>query len=48
MPLLELIDDIILKIYYKSSWGFSIPYYLAFIWGIHPNYAWLADLSWEA
>jgi 4-hydroxy 2-oxovalerate aldolase len=38
-PLLELIDDIILKIYYKSSWGFSIPYYLASIRGIHPNYA---------
>jgi 4-hydroxy 2-oxovalerate aldolase len=39
IPLLELIDDIILKIYYKSPWGFSVPYYLASIRGVHPSYA---------
>ena len=38
-PLLELIDDIILPISKYSAWGFSEPYYLSAIMGVHPNYA---------
>jgi len=39
VPLLELIDDIILPIYKYASWGFSEPYYLSAIMGVHPNYS---------
>ena len=39
IPLLELIDDVILPIYKYSFWGFSEPYYLSAIMGVHPNYA---------
>ena len=39
IPLLELIDDIILPIYKYTPWGFSEPYYLSAITGVHPNYA---------
>jgi len=39
IPLLELIDDDILPIYKYTSWGFSEPYYLSAIMGVHPNYA---------
>jgi 4-hydroxy 2-oxovalerate aldolase len=39
IPLLEMIDDIILPIYKYTSWGFSEPYYLSAIIGVHPNYA---------
>ncbi|MCL1797145.1 MAG: aldolase catalytic domain-containing protein [Eggerthellaceae bacterium] len=39
VPLLELIDDIILPIYKYDTWGFSEPYYLSAIMGVHPNYA---------
>jgi len=39
ISLLELIDDVILPIYKYASWGFSEPYYLSAIMGVHPNYA---------
>jgi len=39
MPILELIDDVIMKIYRKHPWGYSPPYYLAAIRSVHPNYA---------
>jgi len=39
IPLLEMIDNIILPIYKKFHWGFSEPYYLSAIMGIHPNYS---------
>jgi 4-hydroxy 2-oxovalerate aldolase len=38
-PLLEIIDDIVLPIYKYAPWGFSEPYYLSAIKGVHPNYA---------
>jgi len=39
IPILELIDDVILPIYKYSTWGFSEPYYLSAILGVHPNHA---------
>lgn len=39
IPILELIDDAILPIYKYTSWGFSEPYYLSAIMGVHPNHA---------
>jgi len=39
VPLLEIIDDIVLPINAQFSWGFSEPYYLSAIMGVHPNYA---------
>ena len=39
IPLLELIDDAILPIYKYTPWGFSAPYYLSAIKGVHPNHA---------
>jgi 4-hydroxy 2-oxovalerate aldolase len=39
IPLLELIDDVLLPIHKHNYWGFSEPYYLSAIMGIHPNYA---------
>jgi 4-hydroxy 2-oxovalerate aldolase len=37
--ILELIDEIILPIQRRSSWGYLMPYTLASINGAHPNYA---------
>jgi 4-hydroxy 2-oxovalerate aldolase len=39
IPLLELIDDVLLPIHKYNYWGFSEPYYLSAIMGVHPNYA---------
>jgi 4-hydroxy 2-oxovalerate aldolase len=39
IPLLELIDDVVLPINKYSSWGFSEPYYLSAVLGVHPNHA---------
>jgi len=39
IPLLELIDDVILPINKYNTWGFSEPYYLSAILGVHPNHA---------
>lgn len=39
IPLLELIDDIVLPIYKYLPWGFSEPYYLSAIMGVHPSHA---------
>lgn len=38
-PLLEVVDEYIMKIKEKHEWGYSVPYYLAAINGCHPNYA---------
>ena len=38
-PLLEIVDEYILKIKAEHEWGYSVPYYLAAVNGCHPNYA---------
>lgn len=38
-PLLEIVDEFILKIKKEYEWGYSVPYYLAAINGCHPSYA---------
>ena len=38
-PLLEIIDEFIIQIKEKYTWGYSVPYYLAAVNGCHPNYA---------
>lgn len=38
-PILEIVDEYIVKIKQKHEWGYSVPYYLAAINGCHPNYA---------
>ena len=38
-PLLEVVDEYIMKIKEEHEWGYSVPYYLAAINGCHPNYA---------
>lgn len=38
-PLLEIVDEYIVKIKEDHEWGYSVPYYLAAINGCHPNYA---------
>jgi 4-hydroxy 2-oxovalerate aldolase len=38
-PLLEIVDEYILKIKQEHEWGYSVPYYLAAINNCHPNYA---------
>lgn len=37
--LLEIIDETIIPLSEKYSWGYSVPYYLAAINNCHPNYA---------
>lgn len=39
LPLLKSIDKDLKPIYEKSSWGYSTPYYIAALYGCHPNYA---------
>jgi len=39
IPLLEIIDEHLSKIYSETKWGYSIPYYLAAVNQCHPNYA---------
>lgn len=39
VPILELIDNAILPIYKYTSWGFSEPYYISAIMGVHPSHA---------
>ena len=39
LPVLECIDEYILPVYFRSGWGYSVPYYLAAVNGCHPNYA---------
>lgn len=38
-PILEVVDEFILRIRQDNEWGYSVPYYLAAINGCHPNYA---------
>ena len=37
-PLLTVTDNVISKIKEKSGWGYSLPYYLSGIYGVHPSY----------
>lgn len=39
IPLMETIDEYIMQIYFKQSWGYSTPYYIAATNNCHPNYA---------
>ena len=39
MPILKTLNDIIMPIYNKTPWGYSIPYYLSAINQCHPDYA---------
>lgn len=39
LPLLKSIDNDLKPIYQVSSWGYSTPYYIAALYGCHPNYA---------
>lgn len=38
-PLLQMIDEILNKIYSIYYWGYSLPYYLSSTYNCHPNYA---------
>lgn len=43
-PLLQIIDEILNKIYAEHYWGYSLPHYLSSTCNCHPNYAsYLAD-----
>ncbi len=39
MPILEIMDEHIMPIYSRRTWGYSAPYYIAAVNGCHPNYA---------
>lgn len=39
IPILEIMDEYILPVYSRKTWGYSAPYYLAAVNGCHPNYA---------
>jgi 4-hydroxy 2-oxovalerate aldolase len=39
VPLLEIIDEHLGKFSSNSSWGYSVPYYIAAVNNCHPNYA---------
>ena len=39
IPILECVDEFIIPIYMRHTWGYSVPYYLAAVNGCHPNYA---------
>lgn len=39
IPILTIIDEQIGKIFAKTPWGYSVPYYLAAANNCHPNYA---------
>ena len=45
-PLLQIIDNVLNKIYYANYWGYSLPHYLSSKYNCHPNYAsYLSDKS---
>lgn len=45
-PLLQIIDNVLNKIYYSNYWGYSLPHYLSSKYNCHPNYAsYLSDKS---
>ncbi|SUW04882.1 aldolase catalytic domain-containing protein [Brachyspira pilosicoli] len=39
LPILNIIDKYLNKIFSKTPWGYSVPYYLAAVNKCHPNYA---------
>jgi 4-hydroxy 2-oxovalerate aldolase len=36
--LLSVVDDVIMKMKSRHDWGYSLPYYLSGVYGIHPSY----------
>lgn len=38
-PLLQIIDNVLNKIYSEQYWGYSLPHYLSSKYNCHPNYA---------
>ena len=38
-PLLNIYDKYLVKIYDKTPWGYSLPYFLSATYSCHPNYA---------
>lgn len=39
IPLLEVVDEYLMPIFARMTWGYSVPYYLAAAKKCHPNYA---------
>ena len=39
LPILNIVDEHLNKIFAKTPWGYSLPYYLAAVNKCHPNYA---------
>ncbi len=39
LPILETMDEHIMPIFKRHSWGYSVPYYIAAVNDCHPNYA---------
>lgn len=39
LPMLEVYDDYVKKIYEQEQWGYSVPYYLTATYNCNPNYA---------
>lgn len=39
IPVLRVIDERVSRIFARSPWGYSVPYYLAAVNRCHPNYA---------
>ncbi len=39
IPILETMDEYIMPIFKRHSWGYSVPYYIAAVNDCHPNYA---------
>jgi 4-hydroxy 2-oxovalerate aldolase len=37
-PLLTVVDNVITKMKKQHDWGYSLPYYLSGIYGVHPSY----------
>jgi 4-hydroxy 2-oxovalerate aldolase len=38
-PIIRSIDEVLMKVYEKTRWGYSMPYYLSAKYNVHPNYA---------
>ena len=41
--LFRIIDEILMPVYHRNYWGYSLPYYVSAINGCHPNYASFLD-----
>jgi len=38
-PFLDIVDNYLGSIFHSTPWGYSVPYFLAAVNGVHPNYA---------